>query len=198
MMQVRIDTRKIDDLRRGLIYAGANYQRSNVILAQSLNRAGARVRTDLTRHLKAWTGIRRRRELADRVRPVIASPGNMQAGARVQGRHLRVTRLDFGAAWRKMWSGGRHAAWARQQTADGSFMMGSGKGASHGGGILFARTSSKRFPIKPLWGPNAAREVHRNQAPVRAILYREAQWFQRESVRRAHVELGKAKSRFGL
>ncbi len=197
-VEVRIDTRQLANLRRALVDAGTGYKRADIILAQSLNRAGQRVRTDLTRNLRQWTGILRRKEIAERVRPVIASPGKMSAGARVQGRHLRITKVDFAAAWRRAWPGGRHKAWARGQTARHSFMFASGKGASYGGGILFTRTTSRRFPVKPLWGPNVAREVHRHRAETMTIVAREAAWFNTEAIRRAGVELRAVKARYGL
>lgn len=197
-VSVRIDTRELAKLRLALRDAGAGYKRADAILAQSMNRAGQRIRTKLVADLRVWTGILRRKEIADRVRPVIASPGKMSAGARVQGRHLRITKADFAAAWRKSWPGGRHKAWSRGQTANRSFMFAGGRGASHGGGILFTRTTTRRYPIKPLWGPNVAREVHRHREEVMAMVRLEAAWFNREAIRRAGVELRTVKARYGL
>lgn len=193
-VSVHVDARDLVKLRLALRDAGAGYKRADAILAQSMNRAGQRIRTKLVADLRQWTGILRRGAIADRVRPVIASPGKMSAGARVQGRHLRITRADFAAAWRRSWPGGRHKAWARGQTAKHSFMMATGKRA----GILVTRTTSRRYPIKPLWGPNVAREVHRHREEVMAMVRLEAAWFNREAIRRAGVELRTVKARYGL
>jgi len=193
-----IDTREIDKLRRALVEAGVGYKRSETILAQSLNRAGDRIRTQLKRSIQQWTGIRRQGEITKRMFPVRASAGNMKAGVTVTGRHFRVTTADFGAAWRRSWPGGRHSAWNRPQTADGSFMAMKGRGSAYGGGLLFKRTSKKRLPIKPLWGPHPVREMQRHEGLSRAIVVKEAQWFIGESTRRAEVELKKAKAKYGL
>lgn len=197
---VHIDTREIEKLRQALIDAGAGYKRSEAILAQSLNRAGRRVTTQYKRFIKLWTGIRRFASVTKRMFPVVASPGNMRAGVNVSGRHFRITKADFGAAWRGPSSpGGTHKAWNRAQTAKGSFMPRrfTGGGA-YGGGLLFTRTSKARFPIKPLWGPNPVREMQRHAPMCRAIVTKEARWFLRESARRAEVELRKAKAKYGL
>lgn len=194
-----IDTREIERLRRALIEAGAGYKRSEAILAQSLNRAGQRVSTQLKRFIRLWTGIRRFQEVTKRMHPVIAAPGNMRAGVRVSGRHFRVTKADFGARWKPGSAGGTHKAWNRGQTAKGSFMPRRFTGGSaYGGGLLFTRTTKARLPIKPLWGPNPVREMQRRPAMVRSIVTKEARWFLRESARRAEVELVKAKAKFGL
>lgn len=191
MTTVRIDTRELERLKRGLIAAGVGYKRSEVILAQSLNRAGQRSRTDITRHVRKWTGIRRRKEIFERVKPVIARPGNMRTGTYVASPHLRLTKADFGATWSRRWPGGRHSAWNERTTAKRSFMV---PGRDH----LVVRMPGERRRFGPLWGPNIAREIHRHRPEVMAILNREATWFRGEAVRRAHVELMKAKTKFGL
>lgn len=193
-----IDTRQIEKLGRALREAGVGYKRSQTILAQSLNRAGQRVRTDLKRHIQRWTGIKRQGEITKRMRPVRASAGNMRAGVIVHGRHLRITAKDFGAKWKRTMPGVAHSAWGRAQTARGAFMAFGGRGASYGGGLAFKRTSAKRVPIKPLWGPNPVREMERRAPFVRAIVAKEARWFMRESLRRAEVELRKTKAKYGL
>lgn len=196
---VSIDMHEIDKLRRALVDAGAGYKRSETILAQSLNRAGQRVGTQLKRFIKLWTGIRRFQAVTKRMFPVVATPGKMSAGVRISGRHFRITKADFGASWKRGSAGGTHKAWNRAQTAKGSFMPRRFTGGeAYGGGLLFTRTTKARLPIKPLWGPNPAREVHRHAPMVRAIVTKEARWFLRESARRAEVELRKAKAKYGL
>lgn len=198
-VSVHIDTRDIERLRRALIDAGTGYKRADVILAQSLNRAGQRVSTQLKRFIKLWTGIRRFQAVTKRMFPIVASAGNMRAGVRVTGRHFRVTKADFGASWRPGSAGGTHKAWNRAQTAKGSFMPRRFTGGeAYGGGLLFARTSKARLPIKPLWGPHPVREIQRHAPMCRAIVTKEARWFLGESARRAEVELRKAKAKYGL
>ena len=196
---VHIDMREIEKLRMALIDAGTGYKRADAILAQSLNRAGQRVSTQLKRFIKHWTGIRRFAAVTERMFPIVASPGNMRAGVRVSGRHFRITKADFGASWKPKSAGGMHSAWNRRQVAKGSFMPRrfTGGGA-YGGGLLFKRTSKARFPIAPLWGPHPVREMYRRMPLCRSIVRKEAQWFLRECVRRAEVELRKAKAKYGL
>lgn len=196
-VSVAIDTRELEKLRKALIDAGVGYDRSQAILAQSLNRAGQRIRTRLERSIKQWTGIRRMADVRKRMTKVIATPGKMRAGVLVEGRHFRITKANFGAAWRRSSPGGTHAAWNRPQTAKGSFMAFKG-GAKYGGGLLFKRTSSKRLPIKPLWGPHPVKEMRKREPFVRAVVTQQAMWFNREALRRAEVELQKAKAKWGL
>jgi len=194
---VSIDAREIDKLRQALADAGMGYKRRETVLAQSLNRAGQRAGTKLKRAIQQWTGIRRQGEITKRIKPVIATPGKMSAGVTVGGRHFRITAADFGARWNRKWAGGRHSAWSRSQTAKGSFMI-FGGGSSHGGGILFHRTSKARMPIKPLWGPHAVKEMRRHEAECTAILAGEARWFMGECTRRADAELKRVKAKYGL
>jgi hypothetical protein len=197
-LTVSVDTRQLKKLQAALRDAGVGYKRSEAILAQSMNRAGQRLRTELKRAIQGWTGIRRQGELTKRMHLVRASPGAMRAGVSVYGRHLRITTADFGAAWKRSWPGGRHSAWNRRQTAKGSFMAFAGRGSSYGGGLLFTRTTRARFPIKPLWGPNPVREMERHAGFCRALVTREARWVVRECARRAEVELLRVKGKYGL
>ena len=193
-----IDTREIQKLGQALRDAGVGYKRSQTILAQSLNRAGKRVGTELKRSVQRWTGIKRQVEITKRMKPVIATPGKMRAGVLVTGTHFRITKKDFGARWTRSMPGVAHSAWGRSQIAKGAFIGKAGRGKAYGGGIAFKRTSAKRVPIKPLWGPNPVREMERRAPFVRAIVAKEARWFMRESLRRAEVELRKTKAKYGL
>lgn len=197
-LTVHVDTRQLKQLQMALREAGIGYRRSRSILRQSLNRSGQRLGTELKRSIKQWTGIRRVTEIKKRMTRIYATTDNMSAGVSVGGRHFRITKVDFGASWRRFWPGGRHRAWDRKQTAKGSFMAFRGRGNAYGGGLLFKRTSRKRFPIEPLWGPNPVREMERHNAFCRALVKREARWFLNECTRRANVELLKAKSKYGL
>ena len=190
-LTVRIDTRQLEKLRSALIYAGASFDQSKVVLAQTMNRAGQRMRTDTLRHLRQWTGIRRRKEIAERVKPVRANRNYLQAGFRVYSPHLRLTKADFGATWSRSWPGGRHSAWNRRVTAKGTFMI-------PGQDYLVKRVGRARRPVEVVWGPNVAREIHRNHTTIRTIMSREIVWINGEILRRAHVGLVTAKSRFGL
>lgn len=196
-ISVVIDTREIQRLQSALRDAGVGYKRSQTILAQTLNRAGKRVGTELKRAIQRWTGMKRQVEITKRMKPVIASAGRMRAGVVVSGRHFRITAKDFGAKWNRSMPGVAHSAWGRSQVARGAFMAFRG-GSSYGGGLAFKRTSSKRLPIKPLWGPHAVREMQRHEAFCRAIVKKEAAWFSREAIRRAEAELKRVKAKYGL
>jgi len=197
-----IDMREIRKLQRAMMEWGISQRRATSLQVMALNRAGDRVRTQLKRSLQKWTGIRRQKSLFDRTHkafhPIIATSANMRAGVTVGGRHLRITKADFGASWQRSWPGGRHKAWNRSQTAKGTFMAFAGRGSSYGGGLLFHRTSSKRFPIKPLWGPHPAREMIRHKDEVRRIVQVEAKWFMGESMRLVAVEGQRVKAKYGL
>lgn len=207
-LTVVFDFSEIEKLRKALTDAAVGYDKADAILAQSLNRAGDRVRTQFKRAIKEWTGIRRFESLEKRMQKFVATPAKMRAGVRISGRHFRITKLDFGASWRGPGSAGvRHSAWNRSQTASGAFMPAKFRGgANYGGGLAFKRIGGVRKhtppygegPIKPLWGPHPVKEIRRHYAQSRAIVEREAKWFLGESTRRADVELRKAKAKYGL
>lgn len=192
---VHINLDGIRDLQRCLQYAGANYKQSYSVIAQSMNRGGARMRTDLTRKLVHWTGVRRRSSVFKRITPVIATPRLLVTGIRVRSPHMLLTKEDFGATWQRTWPGARHSAWSRRVTAKGSFMA---AGRTSGRVMVFKRLGKGRTPIKPLYGPNVAREMTRHENDVRLVVRREAIWVHTEVVRRARAGILSGKTKFGL
>ncbi len=194
-----VDMREVGRLVQALQSAGKSYKQSHGILAQSFNRAGRQLKTKLKRAIQGWTGIKRQAAITKRMTPIVASGSDLRAGVRVGGRHFRITKADFGARWKRPWPGVRHSAWGRGQTAKGAFMPKRfGGSGAYGGGLAFKRTSSKRYPIAPLWGPNPVREMQRHEGEVKAMLAAEAKWLTGEMARRARLELAKAKARYGV
>ncbi len=142
------------------------YTGQHAAIAMALNDGGRKLQTDLKRKLRQWTGIKRDDAIKKRMKLVAATAHKLEAKVIVRGRHLRITREDFGAAWSRANPGGTHHAWSRAQMAKGSFMAFAGRGGKYGGGLLMKREGKARKPIAPLWGPSAAREVERHRAEV--------------------------------
>jgi len=190
-LTVHIDARQLKDMQKALVSAGNSFDRSRYMLVGIMNRAGQRMRTDTLRHLRQWTGIRRRMELAERVKPVRGNRNVLQAGFRVYSPHLRLTTADFGATWNRKWPGARHSAWNRRVTAKRSFMV---PGRDHI--VVRMPGENRRFGV--LWGPNVAREIHRNAPTIRAIMQREVVWINREALRIAENGIRFAKAKHGV
>lgn len=204
---IKIDTREIEKLALAFKEIGVGSRRTASIMSQSLNRSGARVVTQVKRSLQRWTGIRRQAELTKRIRRVYASPAKLEAGVFVSGRHLRITKADFGARWQRSLPGVRHSAWQGGNLERGAFMPARFRGgSSYGGGLAFKRIGGRRtpapdyseMPIQPLYGPHPAREMERHSTEVRVIVEREGRLFLEEATRRVGVELQRMKAKYGL
>ena len=122
------------------------------------------------------------------------APGSMTTVSLiVRDRHSRITAAYYGAKWAGVTTpGATHHAWNRPQTARGAFMIAGRK-------PVFKRTSSARFPIAPLWGPNMAREMERNAGKMRKIQHNV--WHQAirpEAMRLLELHLRRQKGKHGL
>jgi hypothetical protein len=130
---------------------------------RALNDAIDKANTLLKRDLQKWTGIKVQRRIADAMRRVYARPNKWTAAIIIKDKHIAITAEYFGARWNRSMPGVSHSAWGRAQIAKGAFMIPGKKPAFH-------RVGPSRLPIKPVWGPNTAREAERHADEVRSTL----------------------------
>lgn len=148
-MQVVIVGDKIAErFGRTLSYVSAG--EANRLFARALNRGGDQGRTAVRRSLVKQTGIKY--GLINRaVTDVRATPGNLAYSLVANGNETNLSL--FGAKQGKR--GVSAAPWGKRRVFKSTFVV------SAYGGKVFKRTSDKRGPLDPLWGPNVARELVR-------------------------------------
>lgn len=158
-------------------------------VARAINRGVDRVFTRLKRRIAYWTGLKISTIAAGMIKRG-AHPGNLTGMVIVRGKHHKIDGA-LGAKWGGASTpGGTHKAWNNPQLARRSFMV---------DGVLKTRTTSKRFPIKTLYGPNPAREVIRHSDEVTAMLNIEVREFVvPEIVRQVDLEFKRVKGKYGL
>lgn len=132
-------------------------------LAEALNHTSDKFHTRLKKLLQLWTGINTQAALLKAMHKRRAYPGNLVAGVIVRDRHRVISRKNFDARWQGKYSPVTHNAWGKQRAAFGAFLL-------PGKEPAFRRVGTARNAIKPLYGPNAAREMQRNEDLVRAEL----------------------------
>jgi hypothetical protein len=130
---------------------------------RALNDAIDKANTLLKRDLQKWTGIKIQARIAQAMRKKYARPNHWSAAIIIKDKHIAITAEYFGARWNRSMPGVAHSAWGRAQIAKGAFMIPGKKPAFH-------RVGPSRLPIKPVWGPNTAREAERHADEVRATL----------------------------
>ncbi len=140
-----------------------NGTHGGVGIYRALNHTAGKVRTYLKRSLTQWTGLNRVKPADQALTQKYAGPGHLEAAIIVKDKFASITAENFGAVWNRSMPGVQHRAWNRVQIAQGSFMIPGKKPAFH-------RVGPGRFPIKPLFGPNYAREVERHEREVRGVV----------------------------
>lgn len=130
-------------------------------LYRALNRTADKVKTYLKRKLQVWTGTNNQKGPSDALMVRHAGPGHLESQVIVRDKYASITAANFGAIWNRSMPGVQHRAWGRVQMATGAFMIPGRKPAFH-------RVGKDRYPIKPVFGPNYAREVERHEKEVRA------------------------------
>jgi hypothetical protein len=178
----------IDLKRLGRALGDVNLRNATGI-HQAINKGVDRLFTVLKRDIVQWTGIPAG-TVAAGMSKKRAYAGGLTGAVIVRGKHYKINGM-FNAAWGgPSTAGGTHNAWRNPQTAKHSFMV---------GGTLKTRTTSKRFPIKSLWGPNPAREVIRHagyvQGQMNTIM---ATLVVPEIVRGVDREFKRVKAKYGL
>lgn len=190
--QLYIDSREIKRLGEKLSVIGRSKGRAAIRMA--VNKGARNIKTRISPMIQHWMGHRKISRIRKDVHIRYASDQTLIGGVWVAGRHSRISKGNYGAAWRRSWAGGKHSAWNKPQIADGSFLV-----KKVGGGTLFKRTSAKRFPIKPLWGPHPAKEVIRHPEQINTLLVEVKSRVILPEVRRLlGVELARLDGKYGM
>lgn len=163
MIFITVDFTDMYRLGDSFTRMGTVIKRGHAVIAKAINEGIRRFESGVQRDLVQWTGIKSRARVGRGFTRTFASAATLTGRVRVRDRHIRITSEYFGAAWSRSNPGGTHSAWNRPQLAKGSFMI-------PGAAPLFKRTSRRRFPIEPLWGPNVVREIERHEGQVMARL----------------------------
>lgn len=158
---VSVDLTQMNKVARALGGVAAEIRHQHTAISRAINYGVRRLTTDLKRKTQAWTGVRVQKPIVDAFRQQFATPATLVGALTVRSGHMVITSRYFGASWSRSNPGATHAAWSRNQLAVGTFM-------AAGKAPVFHRTSDARLPIKPLWGPNVAREVIRHRPEVEA------------------------------
>ena len=125
-------------------------------IADGLNEGGDRTRTQVQRALRQQTGAIRLRSITDRVRTMRAHAGGLSYRMVVAGKP--AMKLDE-FKWRATSAGITADVWNTPHAFKRSFLN-KGKGSP-----FKARTTSKRFPLRTLYGPNLAKELGQGIVP---------------------------------
>jgi len=160
-ISIVIDT---TDMRRLAAQYGQAFEtmtKGRAALSRTINVGLRKLNTELKYKVKEWTGIRVVGEVTKGFRNTWSTPATLVGRLRVEDRHRVLSRKMFGASWSRGNPGGTHHAWNRGQIAVGSFMQPSQQS-------LMKRVGTARKPIKPLYGPNFAREIERHRPEVQA------------------------------
>lgn len=188
---ITIDTSEIYKLQDALQNAGRGVARGDRIMVAALNNGMDGLNTRLKRKLREWTGIKRAKYVNDRLRKHPASAGRWEAAVRVESPYTRIDDL-FSARFLPRFKAVGHSAWNVRRRAGGAFML---PGSSH----AIKRVGAGRWDLKPLFGPNLAREMDRHTPMVRALtVYSTQRFVLPEMERLVSVELQKAKNISGL
>lgn len=205
---VQIDLTQIQALRKAMTEAGVGYQRQDKVIAMALNEGAERLKTQLKRSLQIWTGARQQGSILKRLRVKKAFPGagsgsnigrwsgSLQASVEVKSPWMLIGTKNFGA-FNIKGVGVGHFAWGRAQVADKAFLV---KGiAMHRGRSTDGAWEKGRSAIKPIYGPNLAREVERHAPQVRALQNLALKTGVMPALTRlAELEMAKAKAANGL
>jgi len=132
------------------------------LMSMALNTEGNKGRTRVRRALMDQTGIRSH-QIGKAMRTVRAGPGRLQYMLEAKAGETNVSMFGLKVRWRKVVAISTRqrikvqevsaSPWNTARMFHGAFSI------PKFGGRVFKRTSDERFPLKPVFGPNLAREI---------------------------------------
>lgn len=137
------------------------------LMSMALNREGDKGRTRVRRALMQQTGIRSH-QLTKAIRTKRAGPGRLSYEIEAKGTETNVSMFGLKVQWRRVtaistrermklqWVSA--SPWNQGREFPGAFSI------KRFGKRVFKRTSDARFPLKPVYGPNLAREIVKAQS----------------------------------
>lgn len=124
--------------------------------SRAINRGGDMGRTQMTRALVQTTGIQ-----YQKVKSVTSvrrsTPATLSYTVEGSGDETNVGLFKA----RQLKKGAAASPWKKRRMFPGTFII------QKFGGRVYARRTGQRFPIKPIWGPNVAREMRQGE-PLKA------------------------------
>jgi hypothetical protein len=161
-VQVVISARDDVMSRFGKQLAKLSEGRAKSLMSKALNTEGNKGRTQVRRALMAQTGIKSH-QISKAIRTIKAGPGHLQYKIEGTGNETNISMFGLKVRWKKVASiKGRKgmrvqevtaSPWNRTRTFPGAFSIGKF------GGKVYKRTTGDRGPLKPLFGPDVAREL---------------------------------------
>jgi Prophage minor tail protein Z (GPZ) len=148
-LDVKVDVRGFNRMAKQFASAGTNIKPA---LSRAINHTGDKARTQVTRALAKQTGLKYAK-VRETLRTIPAAIGRLVY--RIVSRGGYTSLKEFGA--RPTQKGVSAAPWGRRRVFPHTFIV------TSLGGHVFERTSSKRFPIRKLWGPAVPAELVKDQ-----------------------------------
>ena len=144
----------IFEVKVGLTATKINASKIPQAISRGLNEGGDLVRTRVQRALKAQTNVKSYRSITSRVRTVRAFPGSLHYDIVATGKGIPISEFPVTVTSK----GVDAKTWGVDHLFKRSFAEG-------GTGVLRARLSSSRFPIRKLYGPSLPKELGRGETP---------------------------------
>lgn len=152
-MEIRVDLLDSVLVRFGNQLRALGDSEARAVMSRSLNHEGDKGRTQVKRVLVKQTGIKYG-QINKAVKTIYSTPGTLTYTLEARGDETNLNL--FGARHGKR--GVSAAPWATRRVFKSSFMVGKYSGK------VFKRVGASRFPIRPLFGPNIAREIVKDQS----------------------------------
>jgi hypothetical protein len=137
------------------------------LMAMALNSEGNKGRTRVRQALMAQTGIRSH-QIGKAMRTVKAGAGRLQYTLEAHAGETNVSMFGLKVQWRRVTAVSTRermklqwvsaSPWNQGREFPGAFSI------KRFGKRVFKRTSDVRFPLKPVYGPNLAREIVKAQS----------------------------------
>lgn len=163
-MQVRISAADEVMTRFGNQLGALGEGQAPRLMAMALNKEGDKGRTRVRRALMQQTGIRSH-QISKAVKTVRAGPGRLQYAIEAKAGETNISMFGLKVKWHEGSAMGQirklqtvsSAPWNVRRAFPGTFSI------PKFGGRVFKREGAGRFPLKPVYGPNLAREIVKAQ-----------------------------------
>lgn len=163
-MQVRISALDQVMARFGNQLGSLGEGEARRLMAMALNTEGNKGRTQVRRALMAQTGIRSH-QIGKSLKTIKAAPGRLEYKIEAKAGETNISQFGLKVTWHEGSAMGQirklqtvsAAPWNVRRTFPGAFSI------ARFGGRVFKREGAGRFPLKPVYGPNLAREIVKAQ-----------------------------------
>lgn len=166
-MQVTISARDQVMARYGNQLGAIGDGEGRRLMAMALNTEGNKGRTRVRRALMEQTGIRSH-QIGKAVKTIRAGAGALRYIIEARGGETNISMFGLKVRWRRVQAISNRqrmrvqevsaSPWNTTRTFAGAFSI------PKFGKRVFKRTTNERFPLKPVFGPNLAREIVKAQS----------------------------------